>query len=274
MNIKETITIDELKFLTTKDNAEKVLQELGVPYRKNKIWETLLRNYDYNEYLKIFRKIAISDGGKYDTKEIPKLLERRETLIQEYKEKYPNDRNIEWVFNMDGFDNFRKSETFGKISYEEFMYGIEKHRLAASISDITSRVTEITIVSSNEKIFPTLKNKGGIDYFYEGKERDLKNSKSLGGLFMDWCKNNNKNSLEEAISNPTQVIKCLYEGQSQSRFGSEPRHLIVNLNDEILSNEKLIEKLDNINLDDEKEITFNHPKTGKSYTTTALITYI
>ena len=81
MNIKETITIDELKFLTTKDNAEKVLQELGVPYRKNKIWETLLRNYDYNEYLKIFRKIAISDGGKYDTKEIPKLLERRETLI-------------------------------------------------------------------------------------------------------------------------------------------------------------------------------------------------
>lgn len=274
MNISESITIEELKSLTTKENAEKVLCELGFPYKKNKIWETLQNNYSYEKYLKVFRKISTGIGGKYHTQLAPTLLLRRNCLIKQYKEKYPNDKNIQWVFNMDGFDNFRKQYTFGKISYEEYINGFEKHTLAASISDITSRVTEIIIVSNNEKVFPTLKNKGGIDYVYEGKERDLKNSKSLGKLFIDWCKTNDKNPLEEAVLNPKQVMKCLYEGQSESRFGSEPRHLIVNLNDEILSNEKLTEKLGDVNLDDEKEITFTNKKTGKIHTTTALITYI
>lgn len=274
MNIKESITIDELKSLTTKDNAEKVLSELGITYIKNRIWESLQENYSYERYLKIFRKIAIGRGGKYDNQLIDGLLRKRENTIQEYKEKYPNDRNIDWVYNMDGFDDFRKQYTFGKISREEFFNGVEKHTLAASISDLTSKITEIIIVSNNDEVFPTLKNKGGIDYLYHGRERDLKNSKSLGKLFIDWCKINGKNPLEEAVSNPTQVIICLYEGQSESRFGSEPRHLIVNLNGEILSNEKLIEKLDNIDLDDEKEIIFTNKKTGKIHTTTALITYI
>jgi hypothetical protein len=274
MNITKNITIDQLKSLTTKENAEKVLSELNLYYKKNKIWETLQNNYNYEVFLKIFRKIALGNGGKYDTQLVPELLVRRDILIQEYKEKYPNDRNIQWAFNMDGFDDFRKKYTFGKISYEDYINGVKKHTLAASISDITSRVTEIIIVSNNEKVFPTLKNKGGIDYVYMGKEWDLKNSKSLGKLFFDWCKTHQKTPLEEAVSNPTQVIKCLYEGQSESRFGCEPRHLIVNLNDEILSNEKLIEKLSYVNLEDEKEITFTNKKTGKIHTTTALITYI
>ena len=274
MNITESITIDELKSLTTKENAERVLCELGIFFRKNKIWETLQNNYDYENYLKVFRKIALREEGKYDIQSIPNLLNKREILINQYKEKYPNDRNIQWVFNMDGFDNFRKEYTFGKISYDDYINGVKKHTLAASISDITSKITEIIIVSSNEKVFPTLKNKGGIDYIYKGREKDLKNSKSLGKLFFDWCETNNKNPLTEAILNPIQVIKCLYEGQSESRFGSEPRHLIVNLNDEILSNEKLIGKLGNVDLDDKKEITFTNKKTGKIHTTTALITYI
>ena len=150
----------------------------------------------------------------------------------------------------------------------------KKHEKLNVLNSFPKDEQPVIIVLNNDKVFPTLKNKGGIDYLYIGKERDLKNSKSLGKLFIDWCKNNGKTPLGEAILNPTQVIKCLYEGQSESRFGSEPRHLIVNLNDEILSNEKLIEKLGNVNLDDEKEITFTNKKTGKKYTTTALITYI
>ncbi len=274
MDITQNITISELKSLTTKKNAEKVLNELGIPYKKNNIWEPLQNNYDYETYLKIFRKISMGVGEKYDTHLIPYLLDKRENLIRQYKEKYPNDKKLQWCFNPDGFDNFRKKFTFGKITEKEFIENTLKHSFTASISDITSKITETIIVCKNEKVLPTLKNKGGIDYIYNGKPKDLKNSKSLGKLFNDWCVSNGKNSLEEAISNPTQVIKCLYEGQSETRFGSESRHLIVNLNDEILSNEKLIEKLDNVNLDDEKEITFSNQKTGKYYTTTALITYI
>jgi hypothetical protein len=274
MNIIDKITIKELKSLTTEENAKRVLDELNLYYYKSRIWETLLAHYNYEKFLNIFRKLVMEPKGKYDIEQIPNLLSRRNFLIEEYTQKYPNDKNIQWFFNMDGFDYFRKQYTFGKITKEEFMSGVEKHTLAASISDITSKITETIIITQNDKVFPTLRNKGGIDYIYFGKPKDLKNSKSLGKLFIDECNKKKVNPIEEALKNPQEVIKCLYEGQSESRFGAEPRHLIVNLNNEILSNDRLIEKLNNINLDDIKNITFTNKKTGQIHTTTALITYI
>jgi len=258
--------------MTTKDNGELVLKRLGLKYKKNNIFEILHENYDYESYKKIFREISLGVGGKYNLEKLPQLLKKREELILEYQTAFPQDQNLDWVYNMDGFDDFRKKYTFGSISKEKFMEGVEKHALVASISDITSRITETLIVLKNEEVFPTLKHSGGVDYFFRGKPRDLKNSKSVGKLFLSKCEG--KNPIEFAIQNPELVLKCLYEGQSQSRFGSEPRHLIVNLENKIVDNEKLIEKLESIDLSDEKNITFKNPKNGVTYTTSAIISYI
>lgn len=274
MNILENITLEELKLLTTKDNAQTVLNLLQIPHKKNQIFEKLLEHFNYEIYKKTFRQVAFDKGGKYDTTQIPHFLEKRKEMIGVYKQKFPNDKSLQWCYSPDGYDDFRKKCTFGMITEQQYLDGVYKHYLTASISDLTSKVTERYIVSNNENIFPTLKNTGGIDYIYKGRPKDIKNSKSLGGLFIDWCKEQGLNPKQEAINNPAQVIKCLYEGQSETRFGSEPRHLIVNLNDEILTNEKLLQMLETVDLDDEKEITFINKKTGKTYITTALITYI
>lgn len=274
MNIAHKITLSEIKLLTTKENAIKVLKLLGIKSPKNKVFDILVSNYDYKKYLKIFREIALGLGGKYDPSLLPTLLKTREELIQDYKKKFPNDVTLDWVFNMDGFDDYRKKCTFGKIPHSEFMKGVEKHLLVASISDLTSRITEIFLVSQNEEIFPTLKHSGGVDYFFKGRPKDLKNSKSLGSAFIENCKSKGIDPIQHALLHPEKVIISLYQGQSKTRFGDNPRHLIVSLNNEIISNETLIEKLSNVDFSDEKNITFTYPPTGKCYSTCAVITYI
>lgn len=272
MNIMNNISIENLKSIITKDNAEKVLIELGVPYKKNNIWGILHSNYNYNVYKEIFRKIAFGKSGKYDLEMLPSYIDNRDSKINEYHKKFPNDDKLEWVFQPDNFDNYRKDWTFGKITFDTFLKGVEKHSLVASIAELTSRITEITLILNDVEILPTLKNNGKVDYFRNGKPKDLKNAKSIGKGFIDEQIKKGNDPFDVISKTPETHIKWFYENQSSVRFGFEPRHFIVNTNEKIISTEDLINKLNNVNFDEEIEVSFTFG--GKEYVTNAIITYI
>ena len=113
---EQSVTIDELKRIFTRENAQTVLKVMGIESSLNKAFSLLQENWDYSRVLVITRQIAQSPGGKYDPNKIPGLKEKREQLISKYKQIYGDE--LDWCFNPGQYDNFRFKHTRGELTYK------------------------------------------------------------------------------------------------------------------------------------------------------------
>ena len=269
---EQSVTIDELKRIFTRENAQTVLKVMGIESSLNKAFSLLQENWDYSRVLVITRQIAQSPGGKYDPNKIPGLKEKREQLISKYKQIYGDE--LDWCFNPGQYDNFRFKHTRGELTYKQFHEGIDKHNLVAEISEVTSLLSETYLVNQNSDIFPTLKNTKGSDYLLKYRFWDWKNSKSIGKGFIEEQVRQGKDPLEVALSEPEKLGRWMYENQSDARFGDEPRHFLIYTGNKIISTEELLYKLSEVDYDSTHTITFTRAKTGIEYTTSCRVTYI
>jgi len=258
--------------LYTKRDAIRVLNKLSIPCsKKEDPFMIIMNNWDYEKFRIVTREIALSINGKYDVTQLQHLLDKRTTTFDEYSQSFGS--TPEWVFGND-WDTFSKNHYRNNTPKDIFLGDVWKNQLASNLARETSKVMELFLVMTNEEIFPTLKNSGGVDFFFKGNPWDWKASKGVGKKFIAEQEKLGKNPKDIAVSNPRLVAKSLYENQSEDRFGCEPRHFIITLNEGFITNEQLLESLSSINFDDPINLTFKRNKTGESYTTTCLVSYI
>jgi hypothetical protein len=270
LKIPDIVTPEILKKIYTKENAILVAEKLGIPYKKTHIWSHLCIHWVYDTFREITREIAQSDGGKYDLKNLEFFKQLYTNSLKEYTTKF--GEVLDWVFHPSKFDEWRKKKTYGDITLEVYYSGCDQHRLAAEIADAKNKMLEIISFHEDPEIYPILGDKKGLDYIYRRQGRDWKTSKSPGKAFIDYCKKNDLNPIEYALSHPEVVAKSLYENQDSTRFGFEPRHFIVSLGSDLKPVEELIKSYKSISYENPMNITFTYK--GKDYSTQALVSYI
>lgn len=266
------ISRKEVMKIYTKSQALHILKKLGITCgKKDDPFTVIVDNWDYDNFKCATRKIALSPIGKYDVTQFKNLLDNRSATFDEYSELYGS--KPEWVFGND-WDTHSKNQHRNKTPKDVFLSTVWKNQLASNLARDTSKVMELFLVINNEDIFPTLKNSGGVDFYYKGDPWDWKGSKSIGRKFMNDQTKLGLDPIDVALSNPELVAKSLYENQSEDRFGYDPRHFIITLNKGFITNEKLLQSLSNIDFGAPINLTFIRKKTGESYTTTCLVSYI
>jgi hypothetical protein len=269
-NILNSVTTKDLKGLYDLQHAKSICTKLNLKFKSKDPWSVLVQNWDYPLFLKLSREIAQSIGGKYDITQLSSLKDRynenRLRYISEFGDK------LEWPFHPSQYDNWRKKYTYGYISHKEYMIGCDKQGLVQGIADLKSKLLEMISFHKNPEVFPVLKNKKGVDYFYHGDRRDWKNSKSLGKSFLSLCKKNGNDPIEFALTHPEIVAKSLFENQDSTRFGAETRHFIVSLNSDIKSADELLKSFESISFENPLSINFTY--NGQDYSTQALVSYI
>jgi hypothetical protein len=271
-NIINRINRNTVMNFYTKEQSLHVLKRLGIACgKKDDPFSVIVDNWDYDKFRIVTREIALSPIGKYDVTGFPKLLDNRSTTFDEYSQEY--GPKPEWVFG-NNWDTHSKNQYRDNTPKDAFLSTVWKNQLASNLARDTSKVMELFLVMNNEDIFPTLKNSGGVDFYYKGDPWDWKGSKSIGKKFINDQKKLGMDPIDVAISNPELVARSLYENQSEDRFGYEPRHFIITLNEGFITNEELLKSLSNISFDKPIDLTFNRKKTGESYTTTCLVSYI
>ncbi|MEK7579759.1 MAG: hypothetical protein AAB469_01030 [Patescibacteria group bacterium] len=153
-------------------------------------------------------------------------VEERQKLISnnELIKEVGKVTNFNWGVVQGQLDQKIQAEYVRKFfRYKELINGV-KSKL---FNDITSYViatwynhwTTILIedhISLHPKVVPTLKNKFGIDIFFDGQPFDLKTTYLPRGY-----------SIEEAIRNPQELAIWMYENQGAQRFGSDNRFFVI-----------------------------------------------
>ena len=286
MNIKKNMSEDiAKKIFGKKENAENYLQELKkikpislktrvisrgrnkgniiLDYNTSELWKKIVKEWDYDNALKIIRNIFKTTKKYKNGKEADNAMK---ILIDEW-EKLKLGK-IEWPFSQGAFDDFvqrvnsEKSDGFCKD--EKVKIAAVKYRRIKEINTVRNDFIETLIFEKNDNILPTLNHRRGVDFFINGESFDQKVAKSPTNEFKRKYKDKWK---ETAIKHPEIVAEYLYKFQDEGRFGADSRLLIVYLDEDVKVDriKKIIEDFD---LDNPIDITFsyNHKTQGiKTY---------
>ncbi len=227
------------------------------------LWTTIVKNWDFEIGEQIIRELFIQ-SEKY--KSGKNSYEVMQILLEEWKKLQLGE--ISWPFSQGDFDGFvqriNSEYSAGFEKDEKVKTASVKYRRIKEINTVRNDFIETLIFEKNTNILPTLNHRRGVDFFINGISFDQKVAKSPTNQFKrkygeDWKK--------EAISNPKKVAEYLYKYQDEGRFGADSRLLVVYL-DEDVSIDKIAETIENTDLENPLEITFeyNHKTQGtKTY---------
>lgn len=276
-DIRELITqYDVSKIFGNKDYAIEYLQ-----YTKNftskelskkkitDIHSIIIDNWNYEESLPIIRNMAFN--SKYNDSNYNFNKNQYNLVSCDLIKKY--NSNTDWGFNPFDYDGYmtryiRSSKNIVE-DIPSYLNKSEKNILIKSLNIYRAYLFEYFIIKNKKDILPTLGNKSLTDFYYLGKSRDQKNSKSVTKEFE---KDYGPNWKKTAISKPELVAKYLYTNQGEGRFGFEPRLFIINLKDEYQKVEEIEEISKNINFGDSLLIDFKYK--GVKYKTDAIVVFV
>lgn len=280
MNIKDSIDENTVKkIFSSRSNAERYLERLsklnkGNPlnykFNKKESWEkSIVDSWDYKNGLKIIREM-FEETEKY------KNGKNSESLYQQLIKRWDTRKlgPIKWpcsqgqfealvqeINNQNGLDDKEKDR---KVELAAVQY-----RRMKELNTARNDFMEIEIFKRNRDILPTLTHRRGTDYFIDGEPFDQKVAASPTTQFQ---KKYGESWREQAKAHPEEVAKYLYEYQSEERFGSESRLLIVYL-DQDVSLEKIKAALNNLDFSKPIELEFNfkHKAGIKKYKTKCFV---
>lgn len=224
------------------------------------IWKLVVNSWDYEFSKKIIRKL-FRETEKYKSgKDANNVMD---LLIKEWESLKMG--KIEWPFSQGDFDGFvqriNSEKSDGIVKDEKVKNAAVKYRRIKEINTVRNDFIETLIFEKNENILPTLNHRRGVDFFIDGISFDQKVAKSPTNQFKTKFKDNWR---EEAIGNPALVAEYLYRYQDEGRFGSDPRLLVVYI-DEDISIQKIRDIINGIDLNNPIEInfSFNHRVQGE-----------
>jgi hypothetical protein len=267
-NIKIRVSNDVVKkILGNVPVAKQYLGKIGIPVPKavkaDEVWTKVVQSWNYDKSKTIIRELFRETPKYKDGKSADDAME---VLLAEWHALHLG--SVEWPFTPNGFDAFVQrinSESEARpIKDEKVKAAAVKYRRIKEINTVRNDFIETLIFEKNENIIPTLGHQRGLDFFIDGISYDQKVSRSVTNEFKrdykeDWRK--------KAIESPELVAQYLYTYQDEVRFGSEPRLLVVNLDENILIH-RIRDIINATNLDKHVEITFTfqHKNTGaKTY---------
>lgn len=226
---------------------------------KEKINDLIILTWDYIESKNILRTM-FKETDKYKNNKAKK--EKIDNAILEWKAMELGE--LKWPFAAINFDDVvhrlnRREDISDKEKDDILCEDVIKFRRIKDISSLKNDYIEYLIFEKNENIVPTFGNKGGVDFYIDGKPFDQKVSKSVGG---DFIKQYGDEYRRIAIENPSLLAKSLYEHQDANRFGAEPRFLVVYLDVDMTSNE-IEKKLENVDFSKPMQIEFEYPSSDK-----------
>lgn len=235
----------------------------SLPYTQFNVWKMVVDNWDYELSKGIVREL-FSETKKYKNgKEANNVMD---LLIKEWESLSLG--KIDWPFSQGDFDGFvqriNSESNGGVIKDEKVKIAAVKYRRIKEINTVRNDFIETLIFEKNKNILPTISHRRGVDFFIDGVSFDQKVAKSPTNQFKTRFKENWK---EEAIKNPGLVAEYLYQYQDEGRFGSDPRLLVVYL-DEDVSIKKIKEIIEITDLNNPLEVNFSfkHKTQGdKSY---------
>lgn len=252
--LKEAITEKEIKMIFS-DIHGKEDKELKKNYLKrlfklnninvdieeshNKLNQQIISTWQYEKSKQILRKMF------FETNKYKYGISRKEKIDYELAQwKNLGLGDVKWPFSANNIDDYvhhlnRREDRTDKQKDESLAEDIIKFRRMKQISSLRNDYIESLIVKYNDDIIPTFGNKRGIDFYISGYAFDQKVSKSVGKNFIQKYGEDNYRTV--AIDNPEALAESLYSNQDESRFGCEPRLLIVCLDEDVSTDD--IEKI-------------------------------
>ena len=265
--INDTIEIDQIKkIFSNRKEKEEYLKKLydlkkikkEIPKYQKEIDNEIIKtwNFKYSNLIirEMFKKTEKYINGKLSNNTIKELIKQWNEL---------NLGILKWPFHPRGFDQYIEklnvNKTLTETEKDEIIkQEIVKFRRIKKINAARNDYIEYLVIENNENITPTLKHSKGVDFYINGYPFDQKVSKSVTKEFINDFGDNWK---VKAKNNPELVAKYLYKYQDEERFGSEPRLLIVYLDDDI-TQEDIYKCVSKNNFKKPYHITFeyNHSK--------------
>jgi hypothetical protein len=280
-NILTKISFDDVKkIFGNKDNAIEYLTYVkSIPFKElkmltsNEVYTFVINNWDYSEAKVIVRHLA--KNSKYNSTNFEKNCQLYEYVKNIIDTQY--DGNIEWAFTPNSYDlnlsnHIRKSSNFEE-GLQKHLKDNEKNYIIKSYNLYRSYLYEYFIIKYHEDILPTMGNKNGVDFYYLGKRKDLKNASSVTNNF----KNDYGDIWQDtALNNPDIVAKYLYENQNETRFGYEDRIYIVQLNQKPPTLMGIERTCRDLNFSDPLTVDFKYRLNNKeeNYTAESLVAFI
>ncbi len=219
----------------------------------NEIWAKIVEHWDFETGEKIIREL-FKTTSKYNSGK--DSYATMNVLLDEWKNI--NLGNLAWSFSQGDFDGFvqrlNAENITGYEKDEKVKLAAVKYRRLKEINTVRNDFIETLIFEKNENILPTLNHRRSVDFFINGISFDQKVAKSPTNEFKRDFKEEWKNY---AIENPEKVAEYLYKYQDEGRFGADSRLLVVYL-DEDVAIERIAEIIDETNLEEPLEITFEY----------------
>ncbi len=211
-----------------------------------------------------------------------KVRRRRETVIsdEDLLAELQKVKGVDWGVEQGQLDSKIQREYVRKFArYDDLVRGvagklhdeITGYVVASWYNHWTTELIEDHI-SQHSNVVPTIKDIAGVDLFFRDALFDLK----VTGLPKTWMPR-----AEEAIANPTELARWLYENQGQQRFGDNARLYVVLIDREDVSQSWRLKRetdivypqidafLDTATVDDSDVLPFSFRK--RPYTATCKI---
>ncbi|MGI8883877.1 MAG: hypothetical protein ACR2IA_06500 [Pyrinomonadaceae bacterium] len=235
----------------------------------NEIWAKIVEHWDFETGEKMIRELFKTTDKYKSGKDSYATMN---VLLEEWKKI--NFGDVAWSFPQGDFDAFVQRVNAEKVSGfekdEKVKIAAVKYRRIKEINTVRNDFIETLIFEKNENILPTLNHRKNVDFFINGISFDQKVAKSPTGEFKgdfgeDW-----KNY---AIAHPEKVAEYLYRFQKEERFGADSRLLVVYL-DEDVSIERIAEVIQETNLEEPLEITFEYNHRNQEVKTYWVICFV
>ena len=230
-------------------NKGKEILSLGT----QEIWLKIAEHWDYEIGKQIIRTL-FRTTNKY--KSGVKAYKTMNVLFEEWNRL--NFGEIKWSVSQGEFDRFVQGVNAKKSSRtskdKEVKLAAVKYRRIKEINTVRHDFIENLIFEKNENIIPTLSHRKLVDFFINGVSFDQKVAKSPTDEFIEDVGENWKTY---AINHPETVAEYLYKHQNKERFGADSRLLVVYL-DQDVSFERIVEIIQETNLEMPLNVTFTH----------------
>ena len=217
------------------------------------VWSNLVEYWDYEASLEIVRDM-FTKSTKYQS---GKDSHNSMTLLLEEWQAFQLGE-IAWPFSQGDFDGFvqrvNAEGITGLQKDEKVKVAAVKYRRIKEINTVRNDFIETLIFEKNENILPTLNHRRSVDFFIDGFSYDQKVAKSPTNEFK---RDFGKEWKEVALAHPEKVAEYLYRYQDEGRFGADSRLLVVYL-DEDVSIEKIADTVEDTDLQDPIEVTFDY----------------
>lgn len=228
-------------------------RQTRVEISNSEIWSKIVEHWDYDASLSIIREMFTRTKKYQSGKDSHNMM----NLLLEEWEKVKLGQ-IAWPFSQGDFDGFVQRVNAEGISGfekdEKVKVAAVKYRRIKEINTVRNDFIETLIFEKNKNILPTLNHRRSVDFFINGVSFDQKVAKSPTAEFR---RDFGENWKEHATEYPEEVAAYLYRYQDEGRFGADSRLLVVYL-DEDVSIETIAKTIEDIDLQDPIEVTFDY----------------